>query len=396
MKLKSGILFGVIFLTTCSVWANYMLSRRVFLRDFNGGVHAYLAGDFSSAEASLHQALERRPRDARVKELLTKVLIERSFSEYHQKNYDAALATLARATETAPNDPETQQALATLRAQLSTPPDQRPKDIAHILDGIYHSLPEKTQPQSLQSLMDQYMKRSEAAQAALLQKFWSNQEGWLAQVQHERDGFRRLLYIGLLLFGLGGCALLAMLVGIFQTYLGRGGVFAQLLEDHYQRVVSALPAGSSILLGPPVSLQTIPEVRRMDIIEAELVSGHDATDSVRRLQPMLEKDNPWVRARAAMILHRVDAPAAFAEFKRLIDQGTKESQLPAVWGLGELGTREAVKILSPLGYSELREIQQATVRMLLQLQARSTTATDVRQDIERMLGEIRSKTGWVF
>ena len=88
---------GGLFLLSSSLWASYVVSRRAFLRDFNAGVHSYLGGHFAESEDNLIKALSRRPRDAQVKQLLTKVFIERSFAQYHQKNYAGALETLDRA-----------------------------------------------------------------------------------------------------------------------------------------------------------------------------------------------------------------------------------------------------------------------------------------------------------
>jgi predicted negative regulator of RcsB-dependent stress response len=82
------------FLASAGAWSAYVVSRRAFLRDFNRGVHAYLAGSYLEAEQELRKALERKPRDAEVRQLLTKTLIEQSFAQYHQKDFDGAMETL--------------------------------------------------------------------------------------------------------------------------------------------------------------------------------------------------------------------------------------------------------------------------------------------------------------
>jgi hypothetical protein len=396
MKLKSWIVLGIIFLGSCSVWANYIFSRRIFLNDFNGGVHAYLSGDFSLAESSLRKALVRRPRDAKVKQLLIKVLIERSFSQYHQKDFSGALDTLARATATAPKDQETLRALEALRAQLGVPQSQRPVNMDQVLDGLYRHLPEKSQPQSIQSLLELYLHRSQMSQEEALKRYSANQESWLVQVQHEKDSFRKILYGGLALFSVAGVTLVAFFLWVLQSYLGRRGVFARLLEDHYQRIVTALPAGSQVMLGPPMSLHSIPEAQHMDIIEAQIVSGQDPDTSVRRLQPLLGKENPWIRARAAKILYQLDAQTALSELGALVEDASADAKVAALWALGEIGSVDALTLLTPLAYSPIREIQQGTIRSLLQLQSRERLPADVRQKLSQLLPEIRSKTGWVF
>src|SRR5882672_86349 len=123
MKPKSWIIAGSLFLVTSSLWGAFVISRRAFLRDFNAGVHSYLGGDYAGAEVSLKKAMDRRPGNDQAKQLLLKTFVEESFSQYHQKNYDAALATLDRAQEAVPTDPETHETLAAMRQQLSVPPE---------------------------------------------------------------------------------------------------------------------------------------------------------------------------------------------------------------------------------------------------------------------------------
>ncbi len=396
MKLKSWIFAGVLFLASSSLWATYVISRRAFLRDFNAGVHSYLAGHFIDAEQSLRKALSRRPRNEQVKQLLTKVLIEQSFAQYHHKDFTGALETLDRASGALAADEETQQTLAALRQQLSVPAEDRPVNMEQVLAGLYKRLPDQTQPNNLQALMEQWFKRSQKSQEELLKRFWDNQERWLAQLEREKDQFKKILYGGLALFGVGGIVLAVFLAGILHAYFGRRGVFARLLEEHYRRVVAALPAGSHVLLGPPVSLHHVPESQQMDIIEAEIISGQNEEESAKRLQSLLEGENPWVRARAAKILYRLDPKLSLQELKRLVTDASSGSQVPGMWALSELGTSEALDLLVPLAYSPSCEIQQGAIRSLLQLQSKANLPANVRDKLNTLLPEIRSRTGWVF
>jgi len=61
-----------------------------------------------------------------------------------------------------------------------------------------------------------------------------------------------------------------------------------------------------------------------------------------------------------------------------------------------LGTSDALDLLVPLAYSPSRDIQQGAIRSLLQLQSRTDLRTDVRQKLNTLMAEIRSRTGWVF
>jgi hypothetical protein len=387
---------GVVFLLSSSLWGTYVVTRRAFLRDFNAGVHSYLAGDFANAEASLRNAIRRRPHNDGANQLLTKVFIEKSFAQYHQKDYQGALETLDRASLVVASDDQTRQAFSTLRQQLSVPADQRPVNMEEVLAGLYKHLPDKTRPNNLEALMDQWFKRSQMSQEELLKRFWDNQEHWLVELQREKDQFKKILYGGLILFGLGGLVLVFLLAGLLHAYFGRRGVFARLLEEHYLRLVSALPAGSRVLLGPPVSLHHAPTAHQMDVIEAEIISGKNEEEHARRLQSLLEGEDPWVRARAAKILYRLDPKLSLQELKRLVTDASNGTQVPGMWALAELGTSEALDLLVPLVYSPSKEIEQGAIRSLLQLQSKEDLPLNVRQKLTKLLGEIRSRTGWVF
>src|SRR5258708_6698806 len=133
------------FLITGGLWASYVVSSRAFLRDFNAGVHSYLSGRFVEDEQSLLLALQRRPRSNEVKQLLYKVLIERSFAQYHQKDYAAAIETLDRASRTIPAGDAAQSTFSALREQLALPAEKRPVNIEEVLGGLYKHLPVSTQ-----------------------------------------------------------------------------------------------------------------------------------------------------------------------------------------------------------------------------------------------------------
>ena len=396
MKLKSWIAAGLVFLAASSVWSAYVISRRAFLRDFNTGVHAYLAGHYAEAEQSLTLAVERRPGNLQVQQLLMKSLVEESFAQYHKRDFTGALETLGRAARAAPKDSETQQTLVVLKNQLSTPPDQHPVQMEQILKDLYQRLPEPTQPAGLQSLMEEWLHRSQQNQEAVLKHFWENQETWLIQLQREKDAFQKTFYIGLAVFGFGAATLLVLLLGILHTYFGRRGIFSRMLEDHYRRLLVALPAGTQVLLGPPINLENVPESHQMDSIEAEILSGTPAEETNRRLQSLLEGENPWVRARAAKILYRFNPFLAMNELKRLVGDASNHTQVPGIWALSELATEESLDVLASLAYSASQEIRQGVIRSLLQLQTKESLPEDVHRKLNQLLAEIRTRTGWVF
>ncbi|OGR88988.1 MAG: hypothetical protein A2992_07130 [Elusimicrobia bacterium RIFCSPLOWO2_01_FULL_59_12] len=134
----------------------------------------------------------------------------------------------------------------------------------------------------------------------------------------------------------------------------------------------------------------------MDCIEAEIISGRSAEKSHRQLESFLEGENPWVRARAAKILYRLNPKLSLEELRRLVSEASHESQVPGMWALAELATAESLDLLAPLAYSPVREVQQGAVRSLLQVQSNRQLPPAVHAKLNNLLSEIRSKTGWIF
>jgi HEAT repeat protein len=145
-----------------------------------------------------------------------------------------------------------------------------------------------------------------------------------------------------------------------------------------------------------MNLAAVPESKQMDVIEADIVTGGDEEEAYRRLASLLEGENPWVRARAAKILYRLNPKLSLEELQRLVTDASNGNQVPGMWALAELATEEALDLLAPLAYSPNRDIQQGAIRSLLQLQTKENLPAEARRKVLRHLDEIRSKTGLVF
>jgi hypothetical protein len=394
MKWKFWIVASVLFAGSSISWGAYVISNRAFLRDFNDGVQAYITGRFEEAEAASQRALRRRPRSLQAKELLVKVLVERGYADYHSKNYPAAVEALNEAAKIGFPTEAGQEGVRRLQRLLAAD-NERPQPVEKVLQEAFRGLPDTHQPASVQYVLEQWMRRSQMNQESLFARYHENQERWLDEASRERSRFQRTLYAGLAFFGLGGTVLLMLGGVLLHAYFGRRGVFAQLLENHYQRVAAVLPPSSAVLLGPPMHWLADSKARQIDAIETEIVA--DSSEEARKhLQPFLDAEDPWMQARAAKILHRWDRESSLALLKRLVGDVSSSRRVPGMWALAELATVEALDLLAPLALSAERTIQEGAIRCLLQLQAREELPVDARRSLQKHLTEIRSRTGWIF
>ncbi|MFA5976133.1 MAG: HEAT repeat domain-containing protein [Elusimicrobiota bacterium] len=396
MRIKALVSGLIVFIVSSGFWGGYVLSRRAFVRDLNGGVKAFLDGNYAGAAECLEKALARRPGNHQARELLVKALVEESFLRYHHKDFDGAVQPLTRALAlTSPSD-QAHQALSALKSQLAPSPDAVPVPMKDFLRDLYRKLPSEGQPLSVQAAMQEWLEQSRNNQEQLIRRLWQAQERWLENLEHEKDQFRRLLYGGLALFAVGGMGLAIVFVGVLQAYFGRRGVVARLLQEHHQRLISSLPMGSQVFLGPPTDLQVVPGMKQIDAIEAELVKNEDTHRAQEMLRNFLKEEDPWVRARAAKALYQFDPKASLEELRKLVNDSRGGTQVPGLWALSELASSEAMDVLVSLVDNPSRDIQQAAVRCLVQLQERIDLPLPIREQLRDRLAIIRSKTGWII
>ncbi len=387
----------VTLLLTLSVTAGagfYLTSRRAFLNDLNNGVRAYLTGHFQEAQRSLAQAHERRPNHAEVRSLLVKVLTEQMIAAYRRGDSAAGEEALARAlTFTHPKE-DAYEALLALDRKLARA-EKRPQSIEEVLHALSRQARDNGS-QGVSRYLDQWSAEFRQTQDQQMKRFWQRQEDWLTHLEHARRSFQWALGVSLLLVAACFGFFTWVWSRVLNAYFGRRGLVIQLLEDHYHRMVAALPAGSVPLMGPPPSHRVSSESKKIDAIEAELVERPNPEEAGRLLKSFLEGEDPWVCARAAKVLYAFDASLALSELKRLITQKTLARQWPGIWALTELGSTEALDLLKPLLESPNREVQQAVVRSLVQLQGRESLSPQARAAVAQMLEHVREGTDWII
>ncbi|MBI4397360.1 MAG: HEAT repeat domain-containing protein [Elusimicrobia bacterium] len=138
------------------------------------------------------------------------------------------------------------------------------------------------------------------------------------------------------------------------------------------------------------------DLSKIETIESELVNELDAEMAERLLAPFFECEDPWVKARAAKAIYRINTEVALGELKSLINDSYKESQMACIWALGELATPDALDILVPFAWDNDKEIQQAVIRCLIQVENRKRVPEETLEKVKGLLAELRTKTDWII
>lgn len=375
----------------------WLASRRAFLNDFNAGLHFYMAGDLSSARKKLNDALERRWPHSQVKELLVRVLLEDSLKQRRQGDLSQASKSLEQAIALAPAHGDVRQALSALRVRFEKPDAFLPRTTDEFLKALYAGTGRPLSVEGMDSADSSRRAQMLEDRSAFLEALAQSQEQWQAALDQQKARLTRIIYGSVVFFlALSGFLFICVLQ-LFRLLLGKKGLLSR-VEGLQQQMAALHPATQwPAIAGPGVERSGSALVlRKIDAIEAELVNESDASMARQLLKTYLNGQDPWARARAAKALYRLDSGAAIETLKSLLGDTRREARFSAIWGFGELANREAVDILIPLVWQEDRQIQQAAVRCLVQMESRKQAGPEEASRIRSVLADIRAKTGWII
>ncbi len=367
------------------LWAGWWSPRRAFVQDLQSGMRAYMMGDMTRARESLIAASIQKPEDASTRHLLAKVAVEDSLRRLRSGDRAGAVERLqAVLSQLSPNDPSASE-LIRLKNQIERSGGLRHRDVPAMLTDLM-AVPESP------AVKPEWTREMETSRELLVKTISENQRLWMESFEKERALWRRYVMEGvaiLLLIGLGIAAFMTLLV---RQAFGRKGWVAQMLEEHTQRLLSASMGGVGLALPPgPGS-----ELRKIEFIEAELVRPEDHELAKAALRSYLEMNDPWIRARAAKAFHKLDAEAALATIRTLLEDTSSQCQLSGIWALGELGTSESVELLSRLAWNKDAEVQKAVLRVLVQMEHQQKLSPSAQKQVKALLEELREKTGWII
>jgi hypothetical protein len=375
---RMWILGGVLFSATLGAWGMTIQSRRVFMKDFDAGVRFYLANDPVAARPHLEAAHAARPRNPEAKDLLVKVLIEEGIQSNRAGDAVGARVAFERASALLPvNDP----AQASIQRWMRAPEPSIPS----VGSGL--------QPPGLPAEARSPVERWEGMRAEVLWSVAQSQSVWMERLHRERQHFVAFAVGGLVVFLAMAAVVFAIFARLLNVYFGRRGVLSQLLEMHYQALSAALPSAPHPLIAwNPTNGN---DVRKIEAIEAELIGEKDPNVAQRLLRGYLETKDPWVRARAAQVIHKLDADGAWQVVKALLSSNTLADRLSAVWALEEMATLPALEALTPLLWSRDAELQKSAIRCLIRWNSKKELPPEMLNKVESLLVQVRTQTDWI-
>ena len=393
--MKRRLWFGLIgiFLAAAAL-APYLLSRRAFLNDFNQGVYHYFKGQWDLSRASLEKALARRPQNANARRLLAKVHLEEGMELYRLKEYQRAFRSFARAVELSPQDPGAEKLLETLGMYLARPTEAPPVEVGLLLQQISQASGGAYPEREMEARLFQLIRQFQLDQKKVLESLAESQQATAGSLLEEQRNFRRILLGAALFLGAMALFLTAAFWLVYQRLFGQKGLVIELLA------LARRPAhGPENFLAQEAASQTALtslDFRKIDVIEAELVNETDGATAHRLLQPFLEDEDPWMRARAAKVMYKVNKELALDELRRLADNKSKQVRLYGIWALGELATPETLDILAPSVWHPDKEIQKAAIQCLIKIENKKQAPKEALERVDAILSQLRSKTEWIF
>jgi hypothetical protein len=378
-----------------SLWVGWLAPQRAFLNDYRSGLQAYLQADWGGARERLGAALRRKPQHAGVRQLLVRIAVEEGLRQYKSaESVKAAQSLQAALPLLAPKDP-TRKSLEKLMDEISSPRRAPLRDIPALLDGLSVS---SSKPPTAPSDSE----RPEWIQAWTLDRDQiryltsQSQELWLSALENETRSWRYAIYGGVALLSFSGLLLVTLVGLVLHQFFGRRGVLVRMLESHYLELFVGTPGqnfGRNSLAALPRPQGS--GFHRIDFIEAELVNPEDSELAKTVLKTYLEGEDPWLRARAATAINRLDGEAALAAAKKLIQEPSSEARLAGVWAMGEIASPESVELLGALLESQDAEIHKTALRHLIQLSQRETLSSPTRDRLQQILEAIRLQGRWV-
>lgn len=231
-----------------------------------------------------------------------------------------------------------------------------------------------------------------------LRAFTKGQEAIVIQISQERRAFGKILVVSVTVLSLVGLFLASLGLLVFQRLFGRRGLVTRMVDVFERGALPAPEAGNPALgldnpaLLPPPTGAT----RKVEIIEAEMVHVGDTTMAENLLFPLLEDDDPWVRARAAKALYPIQHDPAMGALQSLIRHKKKNVRMAGVWALGEVAQPDAVEGLKSLVSDSDREIARAAIHCLMQIQDRKQAPPQVLERVKAALRELQEKREWVI
>lgn len=343
---------------------------------FHRGLESYLKGDYDKTIANVEEALQFDARNTKMRAFLIKVLVERSFQLFSNKQYKDALPYLEKARWFDPDNKNVNRMydIADKRVNPPAPQPSLPEPVPHVPSQI-EAEREKTMNALLAAVQQQQEKLIDAytyPQDILRQVITSSDKDreYLLKTIERTFREQRKISSRTFIFAIGGF-IVAIALSVMLIFFGLAKISArreQILIEQQSKILNmvqqqsiALAQGSTQLrlAHKPYPEDTItpremlndpnPRVRSkgLEVIEAELVEEEEDSEVAERLlSPFIKEKDNRVKATAFRILHRYNPEKAMKGINDMIKSEDKWMRISGAWVLGEIPPNpEIIEIL---------------------------------------------------
>lgn len=180
-------------------------------------------------------------------------------------------------------------------------------------------------------------------------------------------------------------------------HLGRDLEIDPMVELQYQTMVgTAQQSLPRDVVERPDLVTARAEFRKIEAIEAELINQVNDAVAQQLLDPYFTRPDPWLRARAAKALYRLNPRRALEQLSYLATHSSQQCQMPAVWALGEIASGRSLELLMPMAWSRHPVVQYAVLRCLLQVESHRQVPATLQTKFSQLLADLRTKSGWIL
>lgn len=387
--------------------------------EFDLAVQSYKKGDFQNSISSLETLLKQYPNEAKIKIMLTEVLVMASEESYLLGNYDESYKFLSRALEISPNVKAVNRLYEKVRksgkSQTSVPSvkeetktvEPLPSDV----ETFYKTVEKMVQGQKeilnqTQKSLGKIVQESAEEKKQVLKSLDQREKILMEEIK-----FGRKYSLWLIVGSVSSIVFLVFLsLWIIQRMAARrekilieqGEKFAQMVQeqslktlDHLRETLGSMP---KMLPHEPKTLsqETIAKLKQIDVIDAEIVQeGETARIDDETIKSLLDDPDPEVKVRAIQILLKYDQNEAYRQILKLCLSGNIETKISAAKLMSGIVTPESVEMLIQMLRDKEDSVKRQAFVSLKGFLNENITA-QMKDEIDQSLFAVSEKENWVI
>ena len=411
-QLFIGVLVGLFF---CLPFGSCAADTDIAGKYFETGLQKYIKGDSLASIKELEDAVKLDKNNAKYKNFLVKVLVEKGSEFYLQKKTREAYPFFEKAKQYDPENKKVNDMYLALRKDLfpdgKTPENTVPKASTEEISKMLGEF-----QKSQQLLIDKSFGSKDQTLKGILDKSSEERQQFLNYLMKRDDDIKNVIKENQTVVTKNfNSAIIMFIVGIFVVATGlvyfsfklsakREASFLQHQEKILLNMVQNTEVNTNKMLSSSSPFELIEgshpknRVKGVEIIEAELVDEVDYEVAQRLLVPFLEDKDFKVRANAAKTLYKYNSDKALDILKSMGKSKDRFERLNAVFALGEVGDVATSKILLSL-IDDIDYHVKRNVLKFLQKTIRTKKEIFEQELLKEIIGrltEIKIKEGWII